>query len=125
MARQSQRALQTFWDNHWTPDNPTNSECAISNYNPASLSASTYYVKDGSYLRLNNIMLSYELPKSLIKYLKTNNIKLSFTANNIATWTNYPLYDPDISSSNPLLSGLDMLSYPKPQTYIMGLYITF
>lgn len=121
----NQRPTQEFWDNHWTPDNPTNTESAIDLFNSANLQTSSYYVKDGSYLRLNNVNFGYTLPNKLVQNWGISNVRLNFTANNIATWTNYPLYNPDVSFNNPLLTGFDRLSYPKPQTYILGLNVTF
>lgn len=114
---------KSVWQNYWTPDNPTNLYGAFDN--TTSAVTSSYYVEDGSYLRLSNITLGYNFSGSSLSRVGIKNLRIYFTGSNLKTWTNYSGYDPDISFNNPLLTGFDRLSYPRSKSYILGLNLTF
>ncbi len=57
---------------------------------------SSYFVEDGSYLRLAQITLGYTLPKTWLKKAMISNARIYFTANNVATLTGYSGYDPEV-----------------------------
>lgn len=86
---------------------------------------SSYYVEDGSYLRLKTIALSYNLPSKALKAIKMKGLRLSFTVNNVYVWTNYTGLDPDVSSNQSGFRALDRLTYPKGRTYSFGLTANF
>jgi TonB-linked SusC/RagA family outer membrane protein len=111
-----------YWYNRWTPDNSSNYPAlgATGRYE-----SSTYYVEDGSYLRLKNITLGYNLPIGLTKKLKINNCRIYITGENLVTWTDYSGFDPEIAFPNNLLPGLDITSYPRSRTFTFGLNIKF
>lgn len=97
----------------------TNNKTAISDH-------SSYYIEDGSYLRLNTITLGYTFPKKWIKSLRLSNARLYFTMNNIHTFTNYTGYDPEVSaSSSALTPGIDNSSYPRSKSWVVGMNLTF
>lgn len=85
------------------------------------------YVEDGSYIRLQNISLSYTLPKSLVSKLKLQNVKVYMNLQNVYTWTNYSGYDPEVGSmyGDALMTGVDYGRYPSPRIYTFGLNISF
>lgn len=85
------------------------------------------FVEDGSYLRIQNISIGYNLPKVWIKKLKIENIKIYSNVQNIYTFTAYKGYDPEVGSINQsaLLSGIDNARYPSPRIYTFGLNLTF
>lgn len=112
-----------FWNNRWTTANPSNSYPAI-NAN-GRYDASTYYVEDGSFLRLKNVTLGYNLPSSLTKKLKLSNCRVYMTGENLVTWTDYSGFDPEIASDNNLLPGLERISYPRSRTFTLGLNVKF
>lgn len=119
-----------FWENRWTPDNPTNARgnFASETLNPTAAYASSYYVEDASFLRLKTLTLSYTLPQSLIRKIspsRISNVRIYVTGENLYTWTNYSGFDPEIDSGNPLLTGFDRISYPRTRSVIFGLSITF
>ena len=119
-----------FWENRWTPDNPTNARgnFASETLNPTASYASSYYVEDASFLRLKTLTLSYTLPQSIIRKIspsRISNIRVYVTGENLYTWTNYSGFDPEIDSGNPLLTGYDRISYPRTRSVIFGLSITF
>ncbi|MGM9701934.1 MAG: SusC/RagA family TonB-linked outer membrane protein [Prevotella sp.] len=85
------------------------------------------YVEDGSYIRLQNISLSYTFPKAWLKKIYINNLKLYCNLQNLYTWTKYKGYDPEVGSlwGNALMNGIDYGRYPSPRIYTFGLNVTF
>lgn len=111
--------------NAWTPENGSNSYARIMNSINMQQPISSYYVEDGSYLRLKTIALSYNLPSKALKAIKMKGLRLSFTVNNVYVWTNYTGLDPDVSSNQAGFRALDRLTYPKGRTYSFGLTANF
>jgi hypothetical protein len=97
----------------------TNNKTAISDH-------SSYYIEDGSYLRLSTITLGYTLPKNIVKRAKINNARIYCTLNNIYTFTDYTGYDPEVSAtSSALTPGIDNSSYPRSKSWVLGVNLTF
>lgn len=101
-------------------------EESINNAAPVS----SRYLKDGAYLRLNNMAIGYTFDtkeKSIGKYIKT--LRFSLTAQNVFVITKYDGYDPEVNndrSINGVLSyGIDQLSYPRARNFILGLNVNF
>lgn len=88
---------------------------------------SNLWVEDGSYIRLQNISLSYTFPKSIVSKLKLQNLKVYMNLQNVYTWTNYSGYDPEVGSlyGDALMTGIDYGRYPSPRIYTFGLNISF
>ena len=99
-----------FWDNHWTPDNPTNDWGTNSYDNKTATFTSSYYVEDASYLRLKNIYLGYTIPGKWTNGIGFSSLSVYFTASNMKTWTKYSGFDPELSFPNQLLTGFDRFS---------------
>ena len=59
---------------------------------------SSRFVEDGSYLRLNNLQLSYSVPKTTLKKFGLNSLTAYVTMNNLFCWTKYTGIDPEISA---------------------------
>ncbi|MBD0830826.1 TonB-dependent receptor [Aestuariibaculum sp. TT11] len=86
----------------------------------------SWAIEDGSYLRLNNVTLGYSLPDKLISKLGMSKFRVFATGRNLALWTKYSGYDPEVSvNSNPFILGLDRSSYPRSRSYTFGVNITF
>lgn len=86
------------------------------------------YVEDGSYVRLKNITLGYNLPKSLVSKIGLTNFRAYVTAVNLLTLTKYTGYDPEVSSFNigtDAGRGIDMSNYPTVKTITIGINLTF
>ena len=88
---------------------------------------SDLYIEDGSYLRLQNISLSYTLPKSIVRKIKLENIKVYMNLQNVYTWTKYDGFDPEVGAmyGDALMTGLDYGRYPSPRIYTFGLNVSF
>jgi len=85
------------------------------------------YVEDGSYIRLQNISLSYTFPRKWIKNLFLTNAKIYCNIQNLFTITKYDGYDPEVGSlrGNALLNGVDYSRYPSPRIYTVGVNLQF
>ncbi|MBL4561262.1 MAG: TonB-dependent receptor [Labilibaculum sp.] len=85
------------------------------------------WIEDGSYLRIQNISLSYTFPKRWIDNIGMSNCKVYFNAQNVYTFTDYSGLDPEIGSYNQQagLSNVDMGRYPSPRIFTFGANITF
>ena len=84
----------------------------------------SWAIEDGSFLRINNLTIGYNLPvKSLAGISK---LRFYLTGNNLAILTDYSGYDPEVSVKNsPLTPGLDYSAYPKSRSFIFGVNATF
>ena len=94
-------------------------------------SASSFYVhswaiEDGSFLRINNVTLGYNLPSGLLKRAGIQNLRIYGTVNNLAIFTNYSGYDPEVNTrrNTPLTPGVDYSAYPRSRAFIFGLNLT-
>ncbi|GAB3698208.1 TonB-dependent receptor [Spirosoma flavus] len=95
-----------------------------------SAPVSSRYLKNGSFFRLNNMSLGYNLnPKSIGIKRFISGIRLSATGQNLFVITKYDGYDPEVNidrTINGISSyGIDYLSYPKARTFVFGLNLTF
>ena len=95
---------------------------------------SDLYVEDASYLRLQNLSLSYNLPYKALDKMKISSFKITFNVQNLFTLTNYKGYDPEVgmtmdqystSGQDALMNGIDTGRYPSPRIYTLGLSIGF
>jgi TonB-linked SusC/RagA family outer membrane protein len=85
--------------------------------------ANSFYLEDGSYIRLQNVRMSYEFEKEILKKLRLKGLSIYGYINNPLTWTKYSGYDPEFSSSNPLQIGKDTYRYPMKREFGLGLNI--
>jgi hypothetical protein len=87
------------------------------------------YVEDGSYLRMKNITLGYTFPKSLLRKIHIENLRVYANIQNLFTITGYNGYDPEVGASttdaNGYSFGVDNGRYPSPTTMSFGLNLTF
>ena len=103
--------------NFWTPDNPN---AKYPKLNTPGNYLST--IEDGSFLKIQDIVISYNLP--LEKIFSQSSV--SFSMQNVHTFTNYSGWDPDISTTNTNTDyGYDELAHPTPRSFTLGLNVTF
>ena len=87
---------------------------------------SSLYMEDGSFLKLRNITLGYNLPKDVLRKARISAVRLYLAAENIYTWTNYSGCDPEVSVRHSVLTpGFDWSAYPRAFNASFGLNITF
>jgi len=112
--------------NRWTPTNTNTDIPRASTTRPANR-ISTRQIEDGSYLRLKNIQLAYNLPQSVLRTLKIQSLRVYASAQNILTFTNYSGYDPEVNrfGQDSRSQGFDYASYPAAKTVLFGLNVGF
>jgi TonB-linked SusC/RagA family outer membrane protein len=118
--------LKIFKGLNTTPEAVQYSQESVNNSAPVS----TRFLKDGAYLRLNNVVLGYNFDVEKLKINQwVKNLRLSVTGQNIFVITKYDGFDPEVNTDrtvNGILSyGIDFLSYPKAKSIIFGLNVTF
>ncbi|MCE6991271.1 TonB-dependent receptor [Dyadobacter sp. CY323] len=114
------------YTNHWTPTNTNAKYPVISRAN--SYNYSDRLVEDGSYMRLRNIQLAYNLPLSdwNVKWMRSAQIYVS--GQNLLTFTKYSWWDPETNSqggANSLGQGIDHYSYPTSKSVTAGIRVGF
>ena len=88
---------------------------------------SSWHIEDGSYVRIRNIGLGYNLPTQWLEKGRINTARVYFSVQNVHTFTTYPFYNPEINNrpDNSLAAGEDYGSYPLPRTYTFGINLNF
>ncbi|VBB44724.1 TonB-dependent receptor [uncultured Paludibacter sp.] len=86
------------------------------------------WIEDGSYLRIQNISLAYNLSNKTLKRYGVQNCKIYVNAQNVYTFSNYSGLDPEIGAYNQganFLYNTDTGRYPTPRIYTFGVKLTF
>jgi TonB-linked SusC/RagA family outer membrane protein len=85
------------------------------------------FVEEGSYIRLKNVNLSYNLPQSICQKVHMDRLRVYLSGANLLTFTKYTGYDPEISSftASDGRAGIDNSNYPQSKTYTFGIDVTF
>ena len=112
--------LKAIDDSHWSEDNrdiyafwPRYS--AYENRN--NTVGSTWWMRDGSFLRLKQVELGYTLPQKLTNNIHVDNLRFYLTGTNLFNWSKFKLWDPEMGASG--------LNYPLQRTFNIGVNITF
>lgn len=85
----------------------------------------TLFLEDGSFIRLRNVRLTYELNSSIAERFKLKGLSAYVYGNNLLTWTNYLWYDPEIPMGSPLSMGQDNGRYPRSRQIGAGINVNF
>ncbi len=114
--------------NRWTPTNTkTTMPRAIFGDPSQNTRISDRFLEDGSFLRLKNVILAYNLPKQFLAKYKISSLKFFIQAQNLKTWTKYTGFDPEVSTftstdpANNVSQGTDFLTYPQARSFSFGL----
>ena len=78
--------------------------------------ASTYWLRNGSYIRLKNVELGYNIPKRFVNKLHLDRVRLYLMGTNLLTFSDFKLWDPELGSSNGQ-------QYPLSRTVTIGLTV--
>ncbi|RPD93381.1 TonB-dependent receptor [Aureibaculum marinum] len=118
--------------NSWTPTNTdTDIPRAVAN---RGREISSRFVEDGSYLRLKNIALGYNFSEDIVEKLGIDNLRLSVSAQNLLTFTNYSGLDPEVSyfgsggessGESNTTQGFDFGNYPTIKSVNFSLNLRF
>lgn len=112
--------LQVYADNYWSTDNqnifalwPRLSDKI--NYN--NTQTSTWFMRDGSFLRLKSVEFGYTLSDKVSKKMKLQNLRCYLSGTNLLTISKFKLWDPEMAG--------DGLGYPIQRVFNVGLQFTF
>jgi TonB-linked SusC/RagA family outer membrane protein len=112
------------YNSYWSGEGSTNSDPRPSlggvNFLPSS-----YYIEDGSFLRLRTLTLNYSLPKQLTQKLKIVNSNIYARATNLFTATSFTGYSPEIGASSAVDGVIDKGVYPVTRIFMVGLNANF
>ncbi|HTF29829.1 MAG TPA: SusC/RagA family TonB-linked outer membrane protein, partial [Flavitalea sp.] len=113
--------------NAWTPDNTNTTVPKIEAQGSFSSSgtANSYYIEDGSYLRLRSLIFGYSFNSRLLQRTGINKFRLYCQAANLFTITKYSGLDPELSGTSSAF-GVDFANYPNNEkSFLMGLNVSF
>jgi hypothetical protein len=108
--------------NSWTPENTGASTPKASNKSNFSTNTQScsYYIEDGSFLRLKSLQIGYTLPESMLSKVKIKNLRLYVQGVNLFTITKYSGLDPELAGDDRAF-GQDLGNYPLVKQFIFGL----
>jgi len=120
----SENFSKDFYDNRWHGDGTSNTYPSANvgggqNYYPNS-----WFVENGSYLRIRNVQLGYTIPRSLISRWKIERIRFYVNAQNALNFFKYTGFTPEVGGG-PTNGGIDNGVYPLSATYNFGVNVTF
>ncbi len=111
--------------NAWTESNTSSSIPALSlNDNNNETRMSTYYIEDGSYMKMKYLKLAYNFDQQLIKKLGLGSLSVFGQVENVFTITGYSGLDPEVPMGT-YGSRVDNGSYPRARTFSLGVNVTF
>ena len=112
----------------WTPALGNNAKAPIwesaANISTSS-EANSWYVEDGSYMRVQNLTIGYTLPTNITSKLGIKKARISGSANNIFTITGYDGLDPAVGGAVDTTFGIDVGNYPTTRSFNIGLNLSF
>jgi len=114
--------------NFWSPTNPTsNIPAPRGGLDNPNLFTSDRFLESGSYLRIQNVNLAWNLPQKWTRKIKLNRLKVFASGQNLYTFTKYKGLDPEVGSvnQNVFLTNVDLGRYPSPRTVTFGVNAEF
>jgi len=125
-------STRDFVNNAWTPSNTDTNVPRVGNN--SSREISSRFVEDGSYVRLKNLALGYTLAPGVSEKLGLQSLRLSVSAQNVLTFTNYSGLDPEVNffgaagnnnQSRNTVRGFDFGNFPALRTVNFGVNLKF
>ena len=92
---------------------------------------STYFVEDGSYMRIKNVQLTYNIPTKILAKIKMSSAQIYVQGQNLLTFTKYKGLDPDINlrasgtDNQDIHMGIDEGAFPVARSYNVGVRLGF
>ncbi len=123
-----------FYEDHWREPGDDTYYPEPRFYLGNGYGTSSMLIFDGSYLRLKEVSLGYNLPDNLVQGLNMDGVRIFVRAYNLLTWTDYPGWDPETSSPSTadlstqatnIRQGWDFYTAPQPRTITFGLNLNF
>lgn len=119
--------------NAWTENNKDTDIPQARLYGANGTQVSSRWLQDGSFFRIKNITLGYNIPRNLVNKIKVTNARVFVTAQNVLTFTKYNGYDPEVntfysattSQNANILIGSDFYTPPQQKTIAVGINLGF
>ena len=116
--------MLSTYKNHWSENNQ-NSDIPRINANGTNVYSSRV-VEDGSYLRMQSLSVGYTFPRSILRRMHFDTMRVYLSGENLFTLTKYSGPDPEVSTRNSVLTpGFDWSAYPRSRGCTLGLSFTF
>lgn len=104
---------------YWTPSNPNATNPRITTQPTSNnTQTSSWWIRNGSYLRLKTANLGYTVPAGVIQHLHLQSVRFYLSGQNLLTWSPIKNFDPEVSASNGQY-------YPQIKVVTVGLNVTF
>ncbi|MGV8138924.1 MAG: TonB-dependent receptor [Mangrovibacterium sp.] len=109
------------WTDRWTTNNPDASLPRLTNNRGYTWNdqTSSFWMQDGSFLRLKSLQIGYSLPQSLLSAIHVDRVRFYVNGENLFTWTSFDGWDPERSQRET------EITYPNVKTVSFGAQITF
>jgi len=116
---------KAFYENRWTGEGTTNTypSVLINAGDPRTISS--FYVENGSYFRIKSVQIGYSLPKTILNKVKIDKLRFFVNAENPITFFKYNGFSPEVSTSDPLMRGVNNGVYPLSSIYSFGINLIF
>lgn len=113
--------------NSWTFENPTGEIPIFENVSNFSTNtqSNSFYVEDGSYFRLQNLTIGYNIPVETLDRWGMTKFRIFASTNNLFTITGYDGLDPSVGGDADTNFGIDVGNYPITRSYTVGVNIAF
>jgi TonB-linked SusC/RagA family outer membrane protein len=116
----SSALLEAYANSHWSENNrdiyavwPRLSDSYVDN----NMQRSTWWMRDGSFLRLKSLEIGYTLPEKILSKVKVAMMRLYFSGTNLLTFSKFKLWDPEMGGNG--------LGYPVQRVYNFGIQLSF
>jgi hypothetical protein len=113
--------------NRWTGEGTSDSEPRVNLLDPnQNARISDRFVEDGSFMRVKNVQLGYNLPSKLLNKMRFQKFRIYVSAQNLLTFTKYSGLDPEIGTIGSVFEiGIDRGFYPQSRTFLGGIQLNF
>jgi len=95
------------------------------NYTYNTRRGGSYFLEDASYVRLQNLRLTYNMKKAWLQKIQLQNVQLYTYGNHLLTWSNYSGFDPEVNQTSVLKPGNDPGRYPRKREMGFGINVIF
>ena len=127
----SENFSKDFYDNRWHGQGTSNEYPSANVGGRKNYLPNSWFVEDGSYVRIRNIQLGYTLPNTLTSKWGLNRIRVYANAQNALNFFSYTGFTPEVGAITtpgtvaPLNTGIDNGVYPLSATYNFGVNVSF
>jgi TonB-linked SusC/RagA family outer membrane protein len=114
------QVIKQYADDHWSEDNQNlyalyprlgvNGAVIENNRQPSS-----WWLRDGSFIRMKSLEFGFTLPRSLISKMKIRNMRVYFSGLNLLTWSPFTMWDPELGGNG--------FAYPLQKVYNLGINV--